>query len=76
MPIPLSVKISMLVAFIVVMSGFAWFWHKVVYDWLPDSILAYGAVAIVFLLVGFFLGEYSERRHIRKGRDESTSDWE
>jgi hypothetical protein len=76
MPIPLSVKLAMVVAFVVVMGGVAWTAHYLWYDWLPDSVVGYLAVLIIGLLAGYFIGEYSERRHIRKSRDHASPGWD
>ena len=40
------------------------------------ELLGYGAVAIIFLLLGYFIGEYSERRHIRKNGRSAATDWQ
>jgi hypothetical protein len=64
-------KLLAVVLFIIVMAGGYWFFHKLAYDWIPESLIGYVAIALVCSAAGYLLGQRSMALHVKKlwGKD-------
>jgi fatty acid desaturase len=71
--LPRRYRFTALAAFFSIIGAWAWLVHAAVYDWLPQSIINYIALAMFAFAGGFFLGEKSATREIERHRYEGRT---